>query len=586
MATLRLAAGARAQRRTADHIVAQLRERLNLAIVPLPRLPTPEVGPGGSQGSGGPAGRRVGRLTRLGKTLRRDDASPSISLTKPPICEASPRSGIVAERPLARTPHPRRTAGADPRPGGGPSPSDGGPRGDAPPSSTAGWTMRYGRPRRSADSFTQSYPVRRRRPFRAHARARVVRRGRDLLRVRLRADPHADRRTPDPPRPRLRERVGVRPDRLAQRRKERVLLRRQHLGRAGRRADHRPDDHLVGVGRELGRQDVAHVARVDGRDPHPAARAALRQQAAGAELGAADEPVHRAARRDGHLGVRAARRGRPDRVLRSSGRTAGIEGRGRPRAAALRAGLWPAPRRQPDDDRQRLRRRRFGGPGPQVAHRAGPDVRRRVQPRLLAGGAGSGHPEPQHVRDVPAREAPVFPGGDRRLLVPDAGLLFAAHRQRAGAAVAAQQCDQRPERSDHQRAAGRHARARHHLRRRQAGGPPEPELDDRRPVGGHRRQQRAGGARNHDRRPPGRTGDRVQRPATEARTGQPRPHRLHRHGREHVRRQHDIPRRRTPQRPTRSSVRRARRRPWAPGASTTRTWAVSTSSGDRSPALT
>ena len=46
MATLRLAAGARAQRRMADHIVAQLRERLSLTIVPLPRLPTPEVGPG------------------------------------------------------------------------------------------------------------------------------------------------------------------------------------------------------------------------------------------------------------------------------------------------------------------------------------------------------------------------------------------------------------------------------------------------------------------------------------------------------------------------------------------------------------
>ena len=45
LATLRLAAGARAQRRTADHIVAHLRERLNLGIVPLPRLPTPEVGP-------------------------------------------------------------------------------------------------------------------------------------------------------------------------------------------------------------------------------------------------------------------------------------------------------------------------------------------------------------------------------------------------------------------------------------------------------------------------------------------------------------------------------------------------------------
>ncbi|MES1208090.1 MAG: ArsA-related P-loop ATPase [Pseudomonadota bacterium] len=46
LATLRLAASARAQRRTADHIVAHLRERLKLTIVPLPRLPTPEVGQG------------------------------------------------------------------------------------------------------------------------------------------------------------------------------------------------------------------------------------------------------------------------------------------------------------------------------------------------------------------------------------------------------------------------------------------------------------------------------------------------------------------------------------------------------------
>ncbi|HVT10370.1 MAG TPA: ArsA-related P-loop ATPase [Polyangia bacterium] len=45
LATLLLAAGARAQRRTADHIVADLRDRLKLAIVPLPRLATPEVGP-------------------------------------------------------------------------------------------------------------------------------------------------------------------------------------------------------------------------------------------------------------------------------------------------------------------------------------------------------------------------------------------------------------------------------------------------------------------------------------------------------------------------------------------------------------
>lgn len=45
LATLRLAAGARAQRRTADHIVADLRNRLSLPIVPLPRLTTPDIGP-------------------------------------------------------------------------------------------------------------------------------------------------------------------------------------------------------------------------------------------------------------------------------------------------------------------------------------------------------------------------------------------------------------------------------------------------------------------------------------------------------------------------------------------------------------
>ena len=45
VATLRLAAGARAHHRTSDHIVADLKKRLNLPVVPLPRLLTPEVGP-------------------------------------------------------------------------------------------------------------------------------------------------------------------------------------------------------------------------------------------------------------------------------------------------------------------------------------------------------------------------------------------------------------------------------------------------------------------------------------------------------------------------------------------------------------
>lgn len=45
LATLRLAAGARAHHRTADHILADLKDRLGLPVVPLPRLLTPEVGP-------------------------------------------------------------------------------------------------------------------------------------------------------------------------------------------------------------------------------------------------------------------------------------------------------------------------------------------------------------------------------------------------------------------------------------------------------------------------------------------------------------------------------------------------------------
>ncbi|HXU60492.1 MAG TPA: ArsA-related P-loop ATPase [Polyangia bacterium] len=45
LATLRLAAGARAHHRTAAHIVADLRNRIGLPIVPLPRLLAPDIGP-------------------------------------------------------------------------------------------------------------------------------------------------------------------------------------------------------------------------------------------------------------------------------------------------------------------------------------------------------------------------------------------------------------------------------------------------------------------------------------------------------------------------------------------------------------
>ena len=42
----------------------------------------------------------------------------------------------------------------------------------------------------------------------------------------------------------------------------------------------------------------------------------------------------------------------------------------------------------------------------------------RVQSRLRAGRGRSGDPEPDQLRDLPAREAAVFPGGHRRVFVP------------------------------------------------------------------------------------------------------------------------------------------------------------------------
>ena len=153
------------------------------------------------------------------------------------------------------------------------------------------------------------------------------------------------------------------------------------------------------------------------------------------------------------VGLRPARRRGADRLLRTPRRPPRPQGGRRAGAAAVRARLRPAARRQPDGGRQRHLGQRLGRPRSQVAHRPGPHLRRRPQPGLLPGRARPDHPEPRHLRDVPAGEAPVFPGGDRRLLVPDAGLLFAPDRQRAGGAVAA-------ERRLQQRRAGRTSRRR------------------------------------------------------------------------------------------------------------------------------
>ena len=330
--------------------------------------------------------------------------------------------------------------------------------------------------------------------------------------------------------------MGLRPHRFAQRREERLHVRGEHRRRARRRADHRPDHLLLGVGRKLGGQDHAHQEGLVGGDPDPAAGVALRQQAAGPELGVPGLPLHRRAAGDRPVDLRPARRRGADRVLRTPRRPRRPQGGRRAGAAAVRPRLRTAARRQPDGCRGWHLGERLGRPRSQVAHRPGPHLRRRAQPGLLAGRARPGHPEPRHLRDLPAGEAPLLPGGDRRLLVPDAGLLFAPHRQRAGGPVAAERCLQ-------QRRAGQRPGAGDDLRRGKAGRPPQPQLDDRGAQRGHCSQRRhhLRTRRSQRDQPVGGAGHRVQRPAPQARARQRRPHRHHRHRLDDVREQRRLP---------------------------------------------
>ena len=137
--------------------------------------------------------------------------------------------------------------------------------------------------------------------------------------------------------------------RFAQRRQERLRVRGQHLGRARRRTDHRPDDVLVGVGRELGGEDGAHAHRLVGRDPDPAARAALRRQPPRAELGVPGDALHRRSARRTTCGP-TSRATSPARWRSSDGSTtcAGSRARGALELLPFALGYVRRQRRRPE----------------------------------------------------------------------------------------------------------------------------------------------------------------------------------------------------------------------------------------------
>ena len=91
----------------------------------------------------------------------------------------------------------------------------------------------------------------------------------------------------------------------------------------------------------------------------------------------------------------------------------------------------PRRRRRHRDADPRLVGGRVGRPRrPRARHqRADPGCG--AQPRLRSGGGGRGRPEPVDVRDILSREAPVLPGGDRRLRDRPPARLHAAHRPAA-----------------------------------------------------------------------------------------------------------------------------------------------------------
>ena len=279
-------------------------------------------------------------------------------------------------------------------------------------------------------AFTQSIPFDGGRPSEKTAMRVLYDESADLRRLRLPADPHADRRAADPPRPRLGERVGLRPDRLAQRRQERLHVRGQHRRRPGRRADHRPDDLLLGLGRELG------GARP--RAPGPAgrrrsgSRCACCASTAGCRCRAGD-----CRRRASSPSGRRPTFGPTSRATSPApiaffGRLDGLRDLKRrrgARAAAVRARLRAAA--------TRARHRRGGIDG---SGSAGLDLKWHITQDLTLDAALN--PDFSQVeldqmilnlsqpRDLPAREAPVLSRGGRGLLDPAAGLLLAPHRQR------------------------------------------------------------------------------------------------------------------------------------------------------------
>ena len=169
--------------------------------------------------------------------------------------------------------------------------------------------------------------------------------------------------------------------------------------------------------------------------------------------------------------------------------------------------------------RQRVQAVRLGRAESQVAPRQRRHARRRVQSRLRPGRSRPGDPEPDQLRDLPAREAAVFPGRHRRVLVSVTGLLFAPHRRRADRADGGpgQILADVPSPATIYGAGkvvGRLGPGLDHRRaQRDHGAQPRRPSSDR----GCRRRRPSRAAR--------RAGDGVQRPAPQARARQRRPHR-------------------------------------------------------------
>ena len=272
----------------------------------------------------------------------------------------------------------------------------------------------------------------------------ALRRDGALRRLRLRADPHADRRAPDPARSRLGERVGLGPHRLAQRRQERLRVRGQLVRRARRRrrSSTRPtyswewDENWEA---KTARTPTGWSAEI--RIPLRVLRfdSSLPVQSWGFQatrfIAAApgDRPVGLLSRATSASPV--AFFGRLDDLR-------GLKGAG---ALELRPFALGRVRRR-DAGREHA-----GGSGFALGGSAGLDLKWHVaqdltldaafNPGLRPGRGRSGDPQPDQLRDLPAREAPVLPGGDRRLLVP---ALRSSTRAASAARRSRRRCERAP----------------------------------------------------------------------------------------------------------------------------------------------